>query len=397
MGWYRDARGTSFAQVFEGSPHKLEQPLLGYLPYAMMLDLVPVRDTVGQLYAMRLLSVLLGVLITIVAWSTVVELFANRWTYIVGIMTFVVFLPMHSFLLGTLNSDHLAELFTCLVLFVLVRILHRGLTIVRLGEALVFAVLGAFAKRTALVTLPIIAAAVFLYLWRHRLRVQVTKKQVGLAAGALSLVGGLGFILWYQYSGMSQRALAALSEIAVHIYRYYLFLPSRQFPFQFDQRFFQPEAVPVYERYFVFLYRSFWGWFGWLRAPLSSWLYALLGAVSIAALVGLAVMAVRAREGRLELALWQKKTLALFAFSIVLDLLIVIAREIRSWDYEWGGYPQARFLFPVLVPIATLFFAGLLAVVPARYQRPFTLAYMLGFVVFDAYALMHYALPFFYG
>jgi len=384
LGWYEDSAGKRFSQVFGVMSHKLEQPLLGYLPYAVTLEVLSLHDTVTQLYVMRLLSVLLGALITVVAWFTVVELFQDNWCYITGIMTFIVFLPMHSFMLGMVNSDHLAELFAYLVLFVLVRILRRGITLWRLFEAVVFASLGALAKRTALLVIPVIGVAVR---W----------SRIWAALAGLGVVGVLALFLWRSGWQIVDQALVKLRPVLEHAYRYYLFLPSEQFPFTFDRRFFEPEALPVYQRYFVFLFRSFWGWFGWLKVPLSSWLYALLGVISIAAFLGLLALVVRAWQGRLDWALWQKKTLVLFVVSVIFALLIVIAREIRNWDFEWGGYPQGRFLFPILLPIATLFFVGLLALVPERFQRQFTLGYVVSFVVFDACALIRYMLPFFYG
>jgi len=397
LGWYEDPTGKRFSQVFGIVSHKLEQPLLGYLPYALILEVIPLRDTAMQLYAMRLLSVLLGILITVVAWFTVVELFPGNWCYIIGIMTFIVFLPMHSFMLGMVNSDHFAELFTYLVFFVLVRMLRRGITLWRLFEVAVFASLGALAKRTALLAVPAIGVAALLYPWRQEVRFRLKWPQVLAVLAGLGMAGALVFVLGRYNWPIVNQVLAKLYSVLEHTYRYYLFLPSEQFPFTFDRRFFEPEALPVYQRYFVWLYCSFWGWFGWLKAPLSPWLYTLLGLVSITAILGLLALIVRAWQGRLDFTLWQKKTLILFAASIIFTLLIVIAREIRNWDFKWGGYPQGRFLFPILIPIATLFFVGLFALVPERFQRWFTLGYVVSFVVFDAYALLRYVLPFFYG
>jgi len=394
MGIYENSAGKNFDEVFGQGAHNLEQPLLGFLPYAVILDLFPIKDTALQLYVMRLVASFIGVLITVTSFFTVAEIFPGNWPFIVGTMTFIVFLPMHSFMLGMLNSDHLAELFSSLVLFLLVRILHRGVTLGRTIAVVICTFLALFAKRTSLVTIPIILISIPLYLWRRQVKIRLNWARVGIVLGGLGLVGGLAILL--QGRELFDRVLAALAKLAMDVYTYYLFLPSKEFPFNYDRSFFGPEAFSVYQRIYVWLYRSFWGWFGWLRAPLSPWLYTLLGLISIAALFGLLLLVARARQGRLDLALQQRKTLILFAMSFVFTLLIITAREIRNWEHWGGGYPHGRFLFPVLIPIATLFFLGLSACVPIRYRKRFTLGYVLAFVLFDAYAVIRYALPFFY-
>jgi len=396
-GYYESLVGNTFIEVFGPGSHNLEQPLLGFLPYAAILDLFPLKDTALQLYAMRVVAALIGAMSTVVAWFTVVELFPNNWPYVVGIMSFIVFLPMHSFMLGMLNSDHMAELFAYLTFFVLVRILHRGATLGRVLAVVIVALLGAFAKRTYLLAVPAIVAAIPLYLWGRQVTVRLTWRAIGAILVSLSLASGIGVVLVLQEQTIFVRVITVLQKTLKHVYTYYLFLPSEQFPFDYSKPFFSWEALRVYRGFYVLMYRSFWGWFGWLKVPLSPWLYVLLGLVSITACLGLLLLTVRARRGELDLEFWQRKALVLFALSIVGALLMITAREIRSWALWGGGYPQGRFLFPVLIPIASLFFIGLLTLVPVQYRKPFTLGYVLTFAVFDTYALTGYILPFFYG
>ncbi|HID64018.1 MAG TPA: DUF2142 domain-containing protein, partial [Anaerolineae bacterium] len=156
--------GKSFKELWGGASHKLEQPPLSYLLYASLLPLIPPAEPAFQLYSFRLVSVFLGTLVVLLAFLTARELFPHDEVMQIGIPTFVTFLPMHTFVTSSLNSDHLAEVLVSLALFLLVRVFRHGLSLYSLAGIGIAVFSAALAKRTALFMVPTLLAAIPLYL-----------------------------------------------------------------------------------------------------------------------------------------------------------------------------------------------------------------------------------------
>jgi len=393
-GWFLK-RGETFQEMWGNTSHKLEQPPLSYILYVIPLPLFPGEDMALQLYAMRCISIILSALIVVIAFLTIDELFPNNEFLLIGIVAFIVFLPMHTFMTSSVNSDHLAELFTSLLMLSWIVIFKKGPTRLRIVSIDLSAILGLFAKRTALVAIPTCIVAVPIYLGGRASRAQLSWSKLALVIGLATVAIGTGICL----GGRLQiaQSFPRLSKVINHVYTYYLFLPSEQFPFTFHQGYFSHEALQVYRSWVESMFESFWGNFGWLKIRLDTPLYLLMGLVSLAAFIGLCLFSSRVARIPHLLTKWQKKSLLLFSLSVLFDFIIIIAKQIRDWGYEWGGRPQGRFLFPVIIPIATLFMLGLRELVPARYQKRFLLVYIGCFIAFDSLCLIRYIIPFFYG
>ena len=93
--------------------------------------------------------------------------------------------------------------------------------------------------------------------------------------------------------------------------------------------------------------------------------YWAFAALTVFAFAGLAWFAFKTLP---QWEAWRRAVLFVFGASILVALGAIIALEVRYWDLGWGGDPQGRYLFPVLIPLATLFLLGLRGFVPrARY------------------------------
>lgn len=393
-GWFLK-RGETFQEMWGHTSHKLEQPPLSYILYVIPLFLFTGEDLARQLYAMRCVWIILSILIVVVAFLTVKELSPDDDLLLIGVVAFIVFLPMHTFVTSSINSDHLAELSTSLLMLLLAVTLRRGSTFLRIIAIALFVILGLFAKRTAFVAIPTCIAAVPIYFWGRDSRVQWRK--LALAFSLVGIAIGVAIRFWGKLQILLAQSFPRLWEVINHAYTFYLFLPSQQFPVTFEQGYFSYEALQAYRAYVKSLFESFWGNFGWLKAPLDTPLYLLLGLISLAAVVGLCLFAIRAMRTPDLLPKWQKGTLLVFSLSVLFAFIIIIAKQIRDWGYEWGGRPQGRFLFPVIIPIAILFTLGLRELVPARYRRQFLFGYVGCFIAFDFLCLIRYIIPFFYG
>jgi hypothetical protein len=140
-----------------------------------------------------------------------------------------------------------------------------------------------------------------------------------------------------------------------------------------------------------FAFRSFWGLFGSVNVAMPAWWDAIWRMVVILAMVGLLIQGLRyavggagnaragARRGRVAY-------MGLLAAGVLLLLAQIMAPLLNRPDPNW--YPQGRFLFPVMAPIAILLYSGWLGLLP-RAARPwlFPLVY-IGALIMDAVALL---------
>ncbi|NOZ48449.1 MAG: hypothetical protein GXP37_00180 [Chloroflexi bacterium] len=141
-------------------------------------------------------------------------------------------------------------------------------------------------------------------------------------------------------------------------------------PAEFFDRALAPDAWDAASqfRYLLFAgftWASFWGWFGWLSRPYPLWMYAVLALATMAAAWGvlqrLMLVVHRAREKRLE----DDDRLFGAALLAVACLLAQIALPMAGQAWQ----PQGRYLFPGILPLAILLYAGWEAVWPQRWRR----------------------------
>ncbi len=120
-----------------------------------------------------------------------------------------------------------------------------------------------------------------------------------------------------------------------------------------EQIVFRPEALPkvFHFGYWYFLFRSFWGRFGWLnvKAPLA--VYAFFSLLSLAALAGLVILARNRRQWEFPRGVWVAAAAVLFALLPIPPF---------SLAYDPFFQPQGRYLFPALCAITFLMALGLL-------------------------------------
>lgn len=380
----------SFEEIVEPFvAHSLYQPPLYYLLSALFLSVVSQAEITVQLYAMRLFSVILGVLTVLVAFLTMAEIFPNDDFLLISVPAFVVFLPMHTFITSSVNSDNLAELLVSLVIYIMVRILRHGTSCLKIMVSGLLVMLGWFTKRTALVSIPICVITVPLYLWGRPFRATLSRKHL---ASIMAVVGAIasGIIL---YRAKLQALLARFSARAAG----YLMLPSRPLEFLFDREHYTPDALRRYGYFMQRMFMSFWAHFGCLKIRLAPIWYQIIAVVSLVAFLGLLLFALRLAKTPTLLRKWQKKCLLLLFSCVVLAIIITILGMVRIQAVYRAGPPQGRYLFPVIVPIATLFILGLRELFPRRYYQPLLLAEIGSLFLFDLICLIGYIIPFFYG
>jgi hypothetical protein len=389
--WTRTTPGelpTSFDQIWV-SAHQLHQPPLAYLAYLAPYQLVAESGIRTQIYAMRLLSILLNIVVVLAAYVTGRELFREDPTMALALPIFVMLLPQHLFLHSTVMNDHLVEAALAWMIAIMARTFRLGLSLPRAVGMLALLAIGLGAKRNALYGVAILAVAFVVYVLVHwgRGRLTTGQKSLRLAGTVIVLsLAAVGLVWTWGWIGLNQPRLAD------YVLRFFLFLPTEQFPFELDARVLDPAAIPLYASYIKYMFISLWGHFGWMNISLGIQAYWGFAVLCAAAFIGLAVFALRDLK---RLAIWQRATLVVFGASVLIAFTLSVAIQVRYWDLGWGGDPQGRYLFPVLIPLATLFLLGLRAFFPqARYGL--WLALVVGLLLlYNAVVLGFFVVPFY--
>ncbi|MGH2541489.1 MAG: hypothetical protein ACRDIB_01750, partial [Ardenticatenaceae bacterium] len=131
------------------------------------------------------------------------------------------------------------------------------------------------------------------------------------------------------------------------------------------------------------VFHSFWGQFGWMKAPLQPREYLVLALFSLAALAGLLLWLWR-RE-------WQtwginSHVLLFFAVWILTNVAMLLYYNLEFVQY------QGRYLFPALTPIAFFIVTGLGAWLPPG-RRPLAVGPLLLFLLYLDYLAIVERLP----
>jgi len=359
--------------------HALHQPPLYYLFLGLSLRVLGIHDLITQLYMSRLLSLVIATLVVLVAYLTVRELFAADYHLQVAVPVFIVLLPMHTFITSAVMNDVLAELLASVLIYLLTVMFAHGF---KLSHAVLIPsilLLGQFTKRTFLFTLPLTLFAMILIGIVRLTKHQLWQKTCVAAAILAPIVGGLG---WWQRAVLKtwwQKLPLPLVNINV--------------TGAVDEFLAHPD------RYVWSLFKSFWGWFGWMRVEMDAIWYAILLLLCLAAGLGVLRVIWRSLLGQANLESWQGAVLLLYGLAIASVYLASIGSAVLdNLGQPWVIFlPQGRYLFPVIIPITVLFFLGLHEWIQPRHQRIWLMA-ILGFLVFfDMIALMGYIIPFFYS
>jgi 4-amino-4-deoxy-L-arabinose transferase-like glycosyltransferase len=151
-----------------------------------------------------------------------------------------------------------------------------------------------------------------------------------------------------------------------------------------------------YAVYSLLTFAGFWANFGWLTMPLDTIWYQILAFGSLVALSGLGIWGSDAlrlwKQGRDSLATWQNKALLLLVVGLCLILLQTFLPMIgRHWQ------PQGRYLFPAIIPIATLLSLGWRRILATRSRNPGAIAWVAFFFLFHTLCLFEYIIPHYYG
>lgn len=365
--------------------HQLQQFQQLYYAVASLTWWIAAEQPIEiQLVVMRMISALMNLGMVVVALLTMERLEPQdgflQWT----VPAFVGLLPMSTFISSSVNNDNLANLVVSAGVLVSTDYLLLGARVWDIVAFLLLVPLAALAKRSALVIIPMgAAAALFAHFhlpdWRGATRRRVL---------AVSLLPAVLIVALAALAVNSEPVLAQARSVYQHL-TYTSNIPAL------------PDLAGAMasriQAHAVSMFTSFWGAFGWQTVRLPDIVYWLLAASSGVALIGFAHYYSRVIRARAPEAV-------VLGFYVLIPLTLMLAVMLAFGLYDtdpanlwWGkGAPgQGRYLFPALIPIGTILMVGVRELIPDRLRRMGTAATVAALVFFNLACLFLVIVPYY--
>jgi len=338
----------------------------------------------GAVLPLRLLSVLLGAGLLVVAFGTVWTVFPTRPELALMAAAFIAFIPQHVAMTAGVNNDALAELIVGGTLWALMVYVGAGYS--RPWPIGLLLAVGLLTKTTAYIAGGVAVLAVVIR-WRQE------RRTWRWAAGQLAwmLVPALlASAPWFIRNGLTYGwrdplGLARHNEVVAGQVRTSEYLALHGW-------------AAYWERAWRFTFQSFWGQFGWMGVVLPARIYqalALLSALLAAGFIAWLIQQRRPSQST-SLPIYQSTNLPtprllLLALSALLTFLTFVWHNLTFVQH------QGRYLFPALIPLGTAAALGLSTVarvLPQRIRAWVIGALFAGLAALDVYCLFKFIIPF---
>jgi len=366
----------------------LQAPILYYRLAGFPLSWVSGTGLTEQLMVMRLVSALLTVAFVWVCYQTARILFPDDLFVQLGVPAFVVFLPMHTFISGAVNSDNLMKVAGGFCVLFITHMLQRGVSPIN-AVGLVTSVFLSYATKRAFVGLiPAALLAIPLAIWLHPPRRVVLRALMLLG---VSTVLAAGLVLWGL--GISDVPTGWRDQVLLRLFA------THEVP---DPGRMWQHLLQVFPDYVKSFFVTFWAAFGWGLVTVHSVWYLGLGLLSGLAVLGAARVLLGRVRGLNHLQRSQLVALVLYVLTVIVFVVLSTASALflSTGTTEWllpGSKPQGRHLFGALLPIAVLFTVGLRAWLrnDLRMQRRGLAVWICGMFCVDLIWIMFRILPWF--
>ncbi len=357
------------------------------LPHAILSPIAYLSsgfDIATELYILRLVSVILMMAVVSLAWLVTKYIFPEQPQFWLAIPAFVTFLPMHSHIFASVNTDVFAILLSSGLLLLLVSFFERGFSWLKATLVICLVILAFFTKRTVIFTLLWVGLSAILYIGYQR---QWSVKRITLLSSGLISFISLALVWIIFNSQIFINTIFTLFNMNIgQNSAAYIFFAGQRLPLS--------EFAEIYIKSGLFAFITFWGDFGGANINIPwpwAWLLMLGCALIIAAASLYLINTLRATETSLA----QRNMLLVLITGLVLSLMNAFFPVLAA-GVKWG--PPARYFFPVIIPIATIFFLGAWQLCPARYRQTHLLAvWLFVLITYDTLVITQVLLPFLYG
>jgi hypothetical protein len=302
-------------------------------------------------------------------------LFPQRPQIALMALAFAALWPAHLAANAAVNNDPMAEALVIWATYFALRLLRDGPALKSLTWFFLFIILTIYTKRTGFSVLVLMLAIPgwgILHMARNASRRARMLGIATLAAGIIAIPLGLYLIkatgrYWLTPSQQANLSPARLWQLVL--------------------------AAPLTKSSLA-IYRTFWGWFGWLRVPLPSGLYwaGSIITVGMLLLLGLGYWQVLDKKR----PAWQKMGLILLLLTLLTQIGLTLGKDIVYQAWKAGSVPQMRYLYPVLPAMLLPMAAGLQRIAPKAGQTRMLTIALLVLLCFNFYILAFILYPFFW-
>lgn len=371
---YPNPGGWIFVEKYPVLPHLLLSPFL-YLSSSF--------DVITQLYLLRIISVFLAVLMIVVTWLIIRRIFPEEPQFWLAIPAFLVFFPMRTHIFAAVNTDTFAILLTSSLLLLFISLFDGGLSKLKVILIILLLVLTLLIKRTVVFVGPWGVVVMILY-FGYRQQWAISKIiRLGLIGfGGVSTI----FVLMILNADFLASLHITLFKARVLGTPYIVTL--------INQGATLTEIFEAYLNIVKFAILTFWGVFGYnnINIPLTwSWVLTGIGGIILA---GTSLYLFEVFSARLPVTTFQRNVFIIFLVGAFLGIVSAFIPSFFS-GLDWG--PQARYYFPVLIPIATFLYLGVWRLCPAKYRQTYLLpVWLMSWIVYDFLVMTTVLLPFFY-
>ncbi len=344
---------------FDPIRYEFHQPPLYYALLALVYTLAG-----GSLLALRLVSVLLGAGIVMLAYTIGWRVFSARPGPALGAAAFVAFLPQHLATVAQVGNDVLAEVLLATTLWVLLQrmangeatpplksAIHSSQSAIRLGFLLGLILI---TKTTAYIAVPLAGGVIAWRWWRERAsfrRIAVEALGVIVPAALIALpwyARNISVYGWPDFLGLQRHDAIVLGQTRLADFVA------------------QNGWAAYWQRAVEWTFKSFTGVFGWMGVWLDTRVYfalALLGGIAVAAwllrgqyYVRRTAYSVSAEELTPRNTQYAVRSMQYAARLLTLSALLTFLAYI--WYNTQFLQHQGRYLFTALIPIGMVFAAG---------------------------------------
>jgi 4-amino-4-deoxy-L-arabinose transferase-like glycosyltransferase len=317
----------------------------------------PFQGTALAVHLIRLLSVLLGAGTVFLTYRLALEIFPDHEQLALGAAAINAFIPQFLFISGAVNNDNLVVFVSSLALLLILRITHHVSRITNPNWSLVIGhwsllgfVLGlaCLSKLNGLGLLILTAVVMIVEACRRRSSEPLVGGVIALAVAMV--VAGWWYVRnWTLYGDPTglNRMLAVVGRGS------------------------PPSSLSELWGEFRGLRMSLWALFGWFSIVVAPAAYAILDAVSLLALAGLAIWFVR------------RRCLPETSLGVLILWVAIVFLGLVRWTWTTPG-TQGRLLFPAISALCILLILGLSQLVPRRYVKITVIVMSLAMFVFAA-------------
>lgn len=363
-------------QGYSPTNHPKLFPLLATPIYLILKPLS--EDT--QVFFVRLLSALLGTVVVFLGYKISKLVLPNSFFTVILVPISLTFMPQFSYIMASVNSDVLLNFLMALFLYQLIKLILGPISRREVIFLLITLIAGVYAKERFLVAFPILAFTIFFYVifqYRHLL----AKIFLPLTPGKVIVVAlAVFFFVNYLLPQISMAVGVRFGSIAASLFTL------EQGPVERAR-----EAV-FFDWVFV---REFWGWFGWLKVPLSNLIYRLFYLYTVMGVLGFLVLFIKQLAARLSfdplklnLPSFEQFWRPLLVVMVLIFTIFVAVYATAAYDI-YGAGALGRYTFIAVIPFFFFVSWGWEQFFPERIKRLGLAAFFSGFLFLNLLSLTY--------